>query len=274
MDCCPRETATAEQVVIVGAGITGLSCAAALAGEAEVVVIDRIPVAGGVHGWKQPETERLVERCGAELRLGVTATRWFGHELLATGQDGPMRLHATALVIATGTRPLGRAELGIAGGRPAGILPAPAACHLAENGLLAGRRPAVVGGGDWARHAVDELLHAGASAVTVLAPDGLRLTMPRDHRVSVRVGVRPMSVGGSPRVERVALSDGDTVDCDGLVLAHGVVALRNVDGAVWDGSAVVFAQPQTDPASIAGAERAGAAAAQSVRSMLMRRETQ
>ncbi|MDX6553316.1 MAG: hypothetical protein QOH74_1804 [Gaiellales bacterium] len=263
----------AERVIIVGAGITGLSCAAALAGDADVVVLDRIPVAGGVHGWEQPETERLVETCGAELRLGVTATRWDGLELLATGQDGPLRLDAAALVIATGTRPLGRAELGIMGGRPAGILPAPAACHLAENGLIAGRRPAVVGGGDWARRAVAELLHAWASAVTVLAPDGLRLTMPADERVIMRAGARPVSVEGSPRVQRVTLQTGEVVDCDGLVLAHSMVALRNVDGAVRDGPGVVYAQPLADPASVAGAAAAGTEAAQSVRSMLTRRET-
>jgi thioredoxin reductase len=227
-----------------------------------------------VHGWEQPETEQLALDCGAEVRLGVTAMRWDGSRLLATGQDGPERLDAAAIVIATGTRPLGRAELRIAGGRPAGIMPAPAACHLAENGLLAGRRPAVVGGGDWAVRAAGELLHAGATAVALLAPDGLLRSLPDDDRIDVREGASPVSVEGSPRVERVTLRTGETVECDGLVLAHGLVALRNVDGAVWDGPCVVYAQPLADPASVDGARLAGAKAAESVRSILTRRETQ
>jgi D-hydroxyproline dehydrogenase subunit alpha len=263
----------ADRVVVVGAGITGLSCAASLAGDADVVVFDRIPVPGGVHGWEQPETERLVATCGAELRLGVTAMRWDGRELLVAGQDGPERVAAAALVVATGTRPLGRAELRIAGGRPAGILPAPAACHLAENGLLAGRRPAIVGGGDWALRATHELLTSGASRVTLLAPDGVRRERPADRRVDVREGARPVLVEGAARVERVTLASGETVECDGLVLAHGLVPLRNIDGAVWDAAGVVFAQPLADPATVPRAERAGADAAESVRSFLKRRET-
>lgn len=262
----------ADTVVIVGAGITGLSCAAALAGDADVVVIDRIPVPGGVHGWEQPDTGELVRACGAELQLGVTATRWDGKRLLATGQDGPMWFDAAVVVVATGTRPLGRAELGIAGGRPAGILPAPAACHLAENGLIAGRRPAIVGGGDWALRAASELLHAGADAVTLVAPEGLLRAVPDDSRITVRERVRPVTVEGRPRVERVTLESGEAIHCDGLVLAHGVTPLRNVDGAVWDAPGVVFAQPVADPASVAGARSAGAEAAQSVRSILTQGE--
>ena len=48
--------ADAKRVAIVGAGITGLACAAALRGHARVVLVDRIPVAGGVHGWQTVET--------------------------------------------------------------------------------------------------------------------------------------------------------------------------------------------------------------------------
>ena len=83
------------------------------------------PGAGGVHGWEAGETRELAQACGARLRLGETAVRWDGRVLLAIGQDGPQHLTAAALVIATGARPLGRAELGIAGGRPAGVVAQP-----------------------------------------------------------------------------------------------------------------------------------------------------
>jgi len=256
----------AERVAVVGAGITGLACARELRREAMVTVVDRIPVAGGVHGWSAPETRELAAGCGAELVLGETAIRWDGRELLVIGQDGPRRLACAAVVIATGARPLGRAELAIAGGRPAGVVAATVSCHLAENGLLVGHRPLVVGGGDWAARSAAELLAAGATEVTVICPDGALRPLPDGVRVVA--GQRVAAVLGGARVSGVALASGDRLDGDALVLAHGLTAVRNVDGAVWDGVRTVYAQPLDDPATVADARAAGAAAAAAVRSLL------
>ena len=257
-------------VAVVGAGITGLACATALRGEADVTVVDRVPVTGGVHGWEAPETRDLTRDCGAELALGATAVRWDGEQLLVIGQDGARWIPARVLVIATGTRPLGRAELGIAGPRPAGVVAATVAVHLAENGLLVGRQPLVVGGGDWAHRAAHELLHAGAETVTMACPDGLLGSHRGGDRERVRMlaGVRPVSVSGASRVEAVQLDNGERVDCDALVLGHGAAPLRNVDGAVWDGPRTVYAQPLRDPATVDGARSAGTEAARAVRSLL------
>jgi hypothetical protein len=257
-------------VVVVGAGITGLSCAAELRGHAAVTVVDRVPVPGGVHGWQAPETHELTAAADARLVLGATAVRWDGERLLVIGQDGAELLPAAALVVATGTRPLGRAELGIAGPRPAGVVAATVAAHLAENGLLVGRRPLIVGGGDWALRSAEELLHAGAESVTVAAPDGV-LAPPLaggGPRLRLMPGARPVAVGGGARVEQVELAGGDRVECDALVLAHGVVPLRNLDGAVWEGPRTVYAQPLHDPATVDGARSAGRDAARAVRSLL------
>ena len=108
----------------------------------------------------------------------------------------------------------------------------------------------------------------GATGVTVVAPDGVQTSFPPDGRVLVRTGSPVVGVTGSPRVESVRLAGGEEIACDALVLGHGLVAVRNVDGAVWDGERVVFAQPLADPASVAGAERAGREAAEAVRSAL------
>jgi D-hydroxyproline dehydrogenase subunit alpha len=255
-------------VAIVGAGITGLACAAALGRHERVEVFDRIPVPGGVHGWRAPETiaaHRAAVRAGATMRLGVTALRWDRDRLLAVGPEGVHRLSAAALVVAAGTRPRTRAELGIAGARPAGVVPAPVACHLAESGLLVGRHPCVVGGGDWAVRACHELLAAGAHGVTVLAPDGLQ--RPAPDGVRVVADATPTAVEGGPRVTAL-LAGEERIECDAVVLAHDLVPLRNVDGAVGEAADVVFAQPVSDPATVAGAREAGVRAAAEVRSLI------
>lgn len=261
----------AETVAVVGAGLTGLACAAALAGGARPVVVDRIPVAGGVHGWDRPETraaQAAAERAGAVLHLGETAIRWQAGELLVMGPERVRRIAASALVVAAGSRPLGRAELGLAGPRPAGILAATVACHLSETGLLIGRRPAVVGGGDWAARAVGHLLEAGADEVAVVAPDGPLRPFPESRRVHVQTAA-PVGVEGGPRVTGL-VTDAGLVACDALVLAHGLAALRNVDGAVWDGPRVIHAQPLDDPMTVDAARAAGRAAARAAAALLER----
>jgi thioredoxin reductase len=253
-------------VAIVGAGVVGLACAQALAPAARGIVIDRIPVAGGVLGWDHPTTAELVDRAeaaGARLHLGETAIRWDGRTLMTIGQDGVRRVEAEALVIAAGSRPRGRAELGLTGPRPAGILPATVACHLSETGLLLGRRPAVIGGGDWAARALERLLHAGAEEIQVLVPGEVLRPLPDSDRVTVRTGVEPVGVTGLHRVGSVELAGGERVGCDAVVLAHELVPLRNVDGAVWDGPRTIYAQPLADPASAGESILAGQAAAAS-----------
>jgi hypothetical protein len=259
-----------DSVAIVGAGLTGLGCAASLGDGIRPVIVDRIPVAGGVHGWDNDQTRSAVAAAaarGAVFHLGETAIRWDGEELLVIGQDGARRIRARALVVAAGSRPLGRAELGLAGPRPAGILAATVACHLSETGLLAGRRPAVVGGGDWAARTVGELLHAGAERVSVIAPTGVLRPFPESPALIIRGGA-PVAVEGAARVSALRLQGGDRVECDALVLAHGLVPLRNVDGAVWEGARTVYAQPGGDPATVAAARSAGSAAAAAVSQIL------
>jgi Pyridine nucleotide-disulphide oxidoreductase len=255
-------------VAVVGAGLTGLACAADLAADMHVEVLDRIPVTGGVHGWRAAETVSLTRSAragGVVLHLGVTAIRWEAGVLVGIGPDGVVRVTADALVIAAGSRPLTRAELGLVGDRPAGVVAAPVACHLAENGLLVGLRPCVVGGGDWAHRAAHDLLEAGANDVAVVAPDGLLRPMPA--RVRCLEGLQPCAIEGGSRVTALVAGT-QRIDCDAVVLAHRLAALRNVDGAVWEAPATVFAQPLDDPADAAGATRAGVTAAAEVRSLL------
>jgi hypothetical protein len=238
----------AVTVAIVGAGATGLACAAALGPSA--VVVDRIPVCGGILGFDHADTRRLeaaARTAGATLHLGETAVTWDGAELVAMGQDGVRRIRAGCLVIASGARPRNRAELRIDGDRTHGVVSATVACHLAETGVVVGRRPAIVGDGDWARRAEHELRHAGADPV--------------------RVTGRAIAIRGSDRVAELVCDDG-TVACDAVVLADGLVPLRNVDGAVVDGVRTVYAQPCDEFGSIAAAEEAGRRAARDALEMM------
>ena len=111
----------ADTIAIVGAGASGRACAEALAGRARTVVVER----GAAPG--------------ADVR--ATAIRWDGRALLAMGPGGAVEIAASALVIATGAHPLCSAELGLAGTRPAGVLPAPAACEPADRGRFRPSRP-------------------------------------------------------------------------------------------------------------------------------------
>jgi hypothetical protein len=229
-----------EPVAVVGAGASGQACAQALAGRARTVVVDRGPAAV------------------ADVR--ATAIRWDGRALLAVGPAGAVEIAAAALVIATGTRPLGAAELGLTGARPEGVLAAPAACELAAAGRFAPARPVVIGGGRWAARAVVALLAAGAAAVTVVAPAGLVVPLERSGRVALHERLAPVAVRGRERVERLEC-DGASFDCDSIVLANGLVPVRNVDGAVEGGERTVYAQAGVDPPSEAASRAAGEAAA-------------
>ena len=163
------------------------------------------------------------------------------------GQDGVRRIRADSLVIASGARPRNRAELRIDGDRTHGVVSATVACHLAETGVVVGRRPAIVGDGDWAQRAELELRHAGAEPV--------------------RARGRALEIRGGDRVAELICDDG-RIACDAVVLADGLVPLRNVDGAVADGIRTVYAQPCDDRGSIAGAEEAGRRAARAALEMM------
>ena len=229
-----------DPVVIVGAGASGLACAEALAGSARTIVVDRL----AAHG----------------ADLHATAIRWDGRAVLTVGPAGAAAIPAAALVIATGTRPLSRAELGIAGSRPAGVLPAPAACELAADGRFAPARPVVIGGGRWAARAVAALLEAAAGMVTVVAPDGVLVPLGGQALIAVHEGLTPLAIRGDPQVERLEC-DRAAFDCDAVVLAHGLAPIRNVDGAVAARPRAVYAQPDADPAGDAASHAAGRAAA-------------
>ena len=76
-------------MAVVGAGVAGLAAAEELAPRREVVVLDRLPVPGGVLPYDHPGVTRLAARCtaaGVRWLLGTTAVRWEQGRLLAVGK--------------------------------------------------------------------------------------------------------------------------------------------------------------------------------------------
>jgi Pyridine nucleotide-disulphide oxidoreductase len=238
-----------SSVAVVGSGQSGLICAERLARQGvDVTLVERLPQLGG----QEPEANigRLVSAVhNARVRcdLGTMAVSFQDGKLQTLGIDGAATRRFDALVVATGTRPATRGELGIAGARCAGVVPGPVTLHLVESGVLLGRYPVILGGGQLASECAGLLLRAGALRVTVVAPDGLHTPFP--DGVVAHQGWMITSIDGSlGRVASVTLdSPGETLSCDAVVLAFQRRATRNIEGAVFAGAGVVFCHSMADP---------------------------
>jgi len=231
--------------LVVGAGPSGLGCAAELATVRPVELIDRIPVPGGEAGWSTSEITALAEaarRSGVRFRLGNTAVRWEPGRLLVAGPGRIEWLPGQQLFYAGGLRPATAADLLITGDRPSCVLPATVAHHLltAQNRLW--RRVAVIGNGLWAR-TVAAHARAGRSAVVSITP-GCDAPEWADEVITEAT---QMVIIGRDRVRAVrvcAKLQWTEVVCDGVVLAASPRPNRNVTGALGEDSpGVAFVQP-------------------------------
>lgn len=263
-------SARRTRVAIAGSGLAGLTCASELAGQADVIVFERLPVAGGEH-WDEPRVAGLVQSAvavGAHFALATQAVRWDGQTVLGVGPHGGL-YPADVLVLATGHRPCSLSELGIGGPRVAGVLPTTVAHHLLRHRVCLGWHLAVIGGSTQAMSIVNALLATGSRTVTVLAPDGFHEKASFRGEVRIREGARVVSLTGTERITglKAVLADGqvEEIVCDGLVLAHGRVPCRDVDGALTTDPRVVFAHSSLETADENATEAAGRAAADAAR---------
>lgn len=228
-----------NRIAVVGSGQTGLSAAIQLARRGVTTSLtERLPCAGGQEP-EHPLTDRLTEEAeglGVELRLATLAVSWNGRELTELGTDGWSRRPADGIVVATGSRPATRAELGIEGDRCAGVLPGSAAVHLSESGVLLGHRPVIVGSGQLARHLAPLLFAGGAASVLVVTEKSSVTGFAEGVSVVPRSTV--IAANGMPRINSVLLrGPGGTtrLAADALLLAGGRVPMRNIEGAVYVG---------------------------------------
>lgn len=280
-------------VVIAGSGQRGLLCAERLASAGvSVTVVERLPHPGG----QEPERSagqlaRAARRAGARFVLGTLAVRYDGTGVQILGVDGEAMLPCDALIVATGSRPATRAELGITGDRCAGVLPGPAAVHLTQAGVLLGHRPLIAGSGPFAVHCAKVQLSAGASQVTMTLPAGTTAEAAVPAGVRVFAGYQVASVHGTARVQVAVLhrnaestasqpaaevaprgaevrraeresAQRDSglfrIAIDALILAADMRPMRNVEGAISGRDGVFFCQPDGE---YRGEQLAGASAA-------------
>jgi hypothetical protein len=237
-------TAARSAVVVVGAGPTGLGCAAALAERIPVVIVDRIPVVGGTAGWHAPPIRACAaraQRLGAHVRLGVTAIRWRDQRLTLVGPGAVDELAAHHLFVAAGLRPATPADLRITGDRPAGIVAATVAEHLLDAGIRLWKVAVLIGDGPWVAAVASAAHRLGTRVVTI----GASGEWGDEHHA------RPNAwqILGGDHVRAVRLEYGSSsstveVSCDAVVLAADPVPNRNIDGAITAPTeGVTFAQP-------------------------------
>ncbi|WP_432839483.1 NAD(P)/FAD-dependent oxidoreductase [Dactylosporangium sp. CA-092794] len=239
-------------VVIVGAGPAGLRAAADLAGDLDVLVLEREAEAGGIPrhsehpGYGLRDLRRFVDgphyarllrdraaAAGATVLTEATATGWAGERSLdVTAPGGRIRVDARAVVLATGARERPRAARLIPGDRAQGVFTTghlQQSVHRGQHEAI-GRRAVVVGGEAVAWSAALTLRHAGCRTVLMTTehrrPDAYWI-FAEAGRVALGTPVatrtRVARIVGRPRVEAVEIEHLDTgrrrtIACDTVVL--------------------------------------------------------
>ena len=142
-----------NNILVVGAGVSGLSAAYELSKYLPTSIIDRLPIIGGTHSSYDDEfTKTLKRKCEESnviFLLGNTALRWTRtNQLLLAGPDGIQWLSGKHMVFAGGIRPSTQAELRILGQRLGGVLASTVAKHFLESGMRLGNRVVIIGNGN------------------------------------------------------------------------------------------------------------------------------
>jgi thioredoxin reductase len=248
-----------HDVIIVGAGVAGLSAAAELRrlGVRDVVVLERDTEAGGIPrlcghpGFGLKEFHRVLHGPEYARRL-IAASHGIdirtGHALLGVDPDGTLRiagpggpahLRAGAVLLALGTRETPRPARLVGGSRPWGVFTTGSLQQLVHGAHQRPCRRAVIVGSELV--ALSNLLtfrHAGIVPVAIveearrtLAPPALAWAAGLAFRTPVLTGARPVAIHGTHRVEALEIDH------------HGQRRLLACDGVIFTGRFVPDAAP-------------------------------
>lgn len=236
-------------IVVIGAGPSGLAAATELASVARVLVLDREPAAGGIprHCGHYPfglrEFHRLMkgpdyaralvaraQAAGVTIATGVNVIGLQpGPHLKVISDAGPADIRAKFVLLATGAREMSRAQRLIGGEKPGGVIATGALQGLVYlEGKRPFRRPVILGTELVSFSAIMTCLHAGIRPVAMVEPNP-QITArwpaalyPWLRGIPLYLSTRIERIEGRERVERIVLegrSGQRTVETDGLIVS-------------------------------------------------------
>ncbi len=227
-------------VLIIGGGPSGLTAAAQLAPRTpgRVLVVDRETAAGGIPrhsdhpGYGIRDLKRFLSgpayaqrltnnalAAGAEIETRTMVTDWAGeHSVALTSPQGRRRIHARAIILATGARERPRAARLVAGDRPAGVYTTGQLQNLVHlHHGTPGRRAVIIGAELVSWSAVMTLREAGCAAALMVSahaspesPAPLWITGRLAFKVPVATSTRVTRIIGDGRVTGVEVENLNT----------------------------------------------------------------
>lgn len=240
---------TSADVLIVGGGPAGLSCARALhrRGAGKVILLEREGELGGIprhcghlgfglreYGriYRGPDYARRLaqDAAGIDLRPNMTVLKLEQDGLVAaTGPKGPEDFQAKAVVLALGARETPRSACLVSGERPFGVLNTGALQQFVYlHGRCPFRRPVVIGSELVAFSTLLTLRHAGVKPVAIIEEnDRITARRPGDWMARLGFGVpvltraRLIRILGRETVSAIEIDRGfgaERMDCDGVIL--------------------------------------------------------